>query len=96
MIYMWAIFAGGFYTGGGVSDEVDIYNFTTNTWSTATLSEARVWATAAAVGDKVIIAGGMSYFPDVPSDVIDILMSPLGPGVQQACLNLGLGMRWSC
>jgi hypothetical protein len=45
---------------------VDIYNAETNTWSTATLSQARSLLVAASVGNKALFAGG-TY-----SDVVDI------------------------
>lgn len=44
-----------------VSDKVDIYDISSNSWSTATLSEARTGIAATTVGDKVIFAGG-DYF----------------------------------
>ena len=40
------------------SDRVDIYNTSTNTWSTATLSVARNGLSATAAGNKIYFAGG--------------------------------------
>ncbi len=54
-------FAGGFtqYTPSYItSKEVSIYDVTTQTWSSDTLSEARWEVATAVVGDKVIFAGG--------------------------------------
>ena len=42
----------------GYSNAVDIYNTSTNTWSTATLSQARDYLAAAAAGNEVFFAGG--------------------------------------
>ena len=55
-------FAGGFgYPDGsnwGEFNTVDIYDNTSNTWSTAILSEARMDLAAASCGNKVYFAGG--------------------------------------
>jgi N-acetylneuraminic acid mutarotase len=57
-----------FFAGGEVSDgtvptkAVDIYDAGTNTWSTAALSLAGSGITAAAVGSKVLFAGGEPGF----------------------------------
>ena len=72
-----AIFAGGFVNQNSISDQVDIYNFSTETWSIATLSEPRAFATATTVGNKVLIAGGIKDI-DVPSDVVDIYDASTG------------------
>ncbi|MBE0640173.1 MAG: T9SS type A sorting domain-containing protein [Bacteroidales bacterium] len=67
-----AIFAGGWINVSGVtSNKVDIYNFTTKTWSQATLSQARAYASAATVGSKVIIAGGITSINN-PTNRVDI------------------------
>lgn len=59
--------AGKSYFGGGgfigiysynFFNNVDIYNSSTNTWSTAKLSAARIVGASAAVGNKVLFAGG--------------------------------------
>ena len=55
-----AIFAGGF-DNQAVFDRVDIYHFSTGTWDTATLSEARGFVSATTVGNKVLIAGGSTF-----------------------------------
>jgi hypothetical protein len=56
-------FAGGsmrsvFFTGQDVYDNVDIYDVTSNTWTVAHLSEPRSFLAAAAIGSKVLFAGG--------------------------------------
>ena len=55
-------FAGGYTynsgTGGAFSNVVDIYNMSTNTWSTATLSLGRCGLAAATAGNNVVFAGG--------------------------------------
>ncbi len=55
-------FAGGYTynsgTGGAFSNVVDIYNMSTNTWSTATLSLGRSGLAAATAGNDVVFAGG--------------------------------------
>ncbi|MFT3846919.1 MAG: kelch repeat-containing protein [Lacibacter sp.] len=64
-------FAGGQKkpTGPGphFSNDVDIYDITANTWSTAKLSEAKYGMTASAIGNKVFFAGGtaMKSLPSV-------------------------------
>jgi hypothetical protein len=41
-----------------VSNAVDLYNYTSGTWSTAKLSVARFWLAATSVGNVAIFAGG--------------------------------------
>ena len=65
-------FAGGnsSFTGnsGGFLNVVDIYDVSTSSWSTATLSEARSNLSAVTVGDKIYFAGGISgNSPSPPS-----------------------------
>ena len=53
------LFAGGSnYDWVDVTSRVDIYNATTNTWSTAELSVARHDLAAVTLGNKVFFAGG--------------------------------------
>jgi len=55
------LFAGGLILPGApptLSKTVDIYDVSTNNWSTAQLSEARMSLAAAAAGNKVLFAGG--------------------------------------
>ena len=55
------LFAGGNKNIGGAltpNSRVDIYNITTNTWTTAELSEPRSFITAAVLGNKIFFAGG--------------------------------------
>ncbi len=73
-----AIFAGGYgydaFWGDGVSNAVDIYDFNTGIWTTDTLPLARGFLSATAVGNKVIIAGGMTVSAGsvIPTDRVDI------------------------
>jgi hypothetical protein len=61
---------------GGVSQDhssrVDIYDISTNKWSTAELSIARHYIAAVANGNKVFFAGGEISDGTVPTDVVDI------------------------
>jgi len=55
------LFAGGHigaYTTLSLFSRVDIYDMSTQTWSTAELSEARTGIGAATVGNKILFAGG--------------------------------------
>jgi len=58
------LFAGGWYWDITYTiletDRVDIYDVSTSTWSTATLSEKRQNMAVATVGDLVIFAGGLN------------------------------------
>ncbi|GAA4733473.1 hypothetical protein GCM10023229_09440 [Flavisolibacter ginsenosidimutans] len=64
------LFAGGVvYTH---SSRVDIYDISTNKWSTAELSVARHRIAAVANGNKVFFAGGEISDGTVPTDVVDI------------------------
>lgn len=77
-----AIFAGGYFNDvngtAQTSDVVDIYDAATDHWSTATLSQARAGATAAAVGNLAIFAGGSPQGSNQPlsipleTDAVDI------------------------
>ena len=40
------------------SNVVDLYNYTSGTWSTAQLSVARYWLAATSVGNVAIFSGG--------------------------------------
>lgn len=69
-----------FFAGGendwnyDTSDKVDIYDLSTNKWSTASLSEPRSYISAVAVDNKVYFAGGQRedrWYAN-PSDIIDI------------------------
>jgi len=65
------LFAGGYYLTDPKNwspimlNTVDIYDPLANTWSTATLSEARADMTAATIGNKVLFAGGGSSKVDI-------------------------------
>jgi N-acetylneuraminic acid mutarotase len=65
------LFAGGSYWADATAanpvklNTVDIYDASTNTWSTAALSEARAYLTATTVGNKVLFAGDGSFTVDV-------------------------------
>lgn len=52
------LFAGGLGTGDTVSTRVDIYDFVTNTWSTAELSQGHHGMTVATIGNKIFFSGG--------------------------------------
>jgi hypothetical protein len=54
-----AVFAGGDKLAS-FSDRVDLYNFTTNTWSTESLFLPRGYAAAAGAEDKIMVVGGMT------------------------------------
>ena len=69
-------FAGGLKIMGFqnlvLSNKVDIYDVSSNSWSSATLSEAKTSITATSIGNKIIFAGG-DYFGWQPvSNTIDI------------------------
>ncbi len=57
-----AMFGGGLinsnFTLASRSDVIDVYNSTTNTWSTSQLSLARTNLFAASAGNKILFAGG--------------------------------------
>jgi len=69
-------FAGGHYindpmTGqGGMSKLVDVYDLSSNTWTTTTLSEPRNNIAAATAGSKILFAGG--YGSSYSSSAVDI------------------------
>lgn len=56
------------------TNRVDIYDVSTNHWTTATLSEARSGSIAIAVGEKLLFAGG-EKMPGL-SDKVDIYDAP--------------------
>ena len=58
-----------------MSDRVDIYNLTTNSWSTTTLSQPRRYATAVAVNNKIYFAGGNADYNPLPSSQIEAVVS---------------------
>ncbi len=65
-----AIFAGG-YDLLNSSKRVDIYNFTTETWSIDSLSVPRAFVGMTTIGNKVLIAGGMTT-GNVASNIVDV------------------------
>lgn len=71
-----AIFAGG-YDLLNASKRVDIYNFTTDTWSIDSLSAPRAFVGMTTIGNKVMIAGGMTSGNN-PSDIVDIYDASTG------------------
>jgi hypothetical protein len=71
-----AIFAGGYYLLNS-SKRVDIYNFTTNTWSIDSLSVPRAFVGMTTIGNKVLIAGGMTI-GNVASNIVDIYDASTG------------------
>lgn len=74
------IFAGGLSKNApsnfSFSDRIDIYDVSTNQWTTATLSEARSTMKAAVVGDKLLLAGGVKSHEF--SDKVDIYDASAG------------------
>ena len=46
--------------GGNASNVVDLYDSGTGRWSTAELSQARIYLSATSVGTVAIFAGGLS------------------------------------
>ena len=74
-------FAGGLTYEGQTGSEivrqvVDIYNVKTGTWTTANLSQPRIFIASAVAGDKVIFAGGQDGTE--PSKVVDIYDTTTG------------------
>ncbi|MBS1655950.1 MAG: PKD domain-containing protein, partial [Bacteroidetes bacterium] len=63
------------------SSRVDIYDVSTNTWSTAELSQARWGLAAAAYGNKVYFAGGTAIFGSRPAETSRIDVYDLGTGI---------------
>jgi len=64
---------------GDPSNVVDIFDSSTNSWSTATLSVARYYFSATNVGNKALFAGGLALTTAIngdtcscPSDAVDI------------------------
>ncbi len=52
------LFAGGRLTSGASISRVDIFDFTTQNWSTAELSTPRTLMSAGSIGNKIFFAGG--------------------------------------
>lgn len=70
------VFAGGWYWNAMYnivpSNNVDIYNTVTGTWTKTTLSKKRDNITSAVIGNKIIFAGGTSNMGDVTTvDIYD-------------------------
>lgn len=66
------IFAGGFIPPGTQSSRVDIYNLTTQTWSTAELGTARNLIATVVSGNKIFFGGGETSDGTWPVDWVDI------------------------
>ncbi|MEM9378820.1 MAG: kelch repeat-containing protein [Planctomycetota bacterium] len=67
-----ALFAGGSVTPNRISvDAVDLYDARTGTWSTSSLSVPRQFASATAVGDRILVAGGVTS-NDMGTDRVDV------------------------
>jgi hypothetical protein len=64
------VFFGGGTNNTAVYAQVDIYNVSNGSWSTATLSQARFDLAATSVGNLVLFGGGLNITG--PSDVVDI------------------------
>jgi len=65
------LFAGGVNFSSGLS-RVDIYDLTTNTWSTAELCTGRYNISSVAIGNKIFFAGGETSDGTWPVDSVDI------------------------
>ena len=79
----------GVTAGGGGSNAVDLYNYTSGTWSTAQLSVARGYLAATSVGNVAIFAGGDIGNCRLTLFVEGLLfgLTSVGNGVTFACLR---------
>jgi hypothetical protein len=77
------------WSAGGGSNAVDLYNYTSGTWSTAQLSVARLHLAATSVGNVAIFAGGDSSNCSLTLFVEGLLfgLMRVGDGVTFACLR---------
>jgi hypothetical protein len=66
-----AFFGGGLTNGNQPSNVVDIFNSTSQTWSTSTLSQARYALAASSIGEIVAFGGGWNGLK--VSSVVDML-----------------------
>lgn len=66
------IFAGGRTTGNKLSNVVDIYDISSNSWTTSQLSEPRQWLSSTSVGTLAIFAGGLPPTQSPLSRTVDI------------------------
>jgi hypothetical protein len=69
---------GGGYNSNGLSNVVDEFNLTSNTWTTATLSQARSDLVATSVDNRYALFAGGGYDGSGPSNVVDIFDSLSG------------------
>ncbi len=76
-------------TSSGDSNAVDLYNYTSGTWSTANLSVARFRLAATSVGNVAIFAGGSVGDCSLTLFVERLLfgLMSVGDGVTFACLR---------
>ena len=79
-------------TAGGGSNAVDLYNYTSGTWSTAQLSVVRVGLAATSVGNVAIFAGGAgestgNCSPTLFVEGLLFVLMSVGDGVTFACLR---------
>ena len=68
-------FAGGYTSSDDATSRVDIYDASTNTWSTFELSEARSNPVVASAGNKIFFATGCSLnggLCESPSKLVDV------------------------
>jgi hypothetical protein len=79
----------GVTAGGEVSNAVDLYNYTSGTWSTAQLSVARDRLAATSVGNVAIFAGGLQGICSFTLFVEGLLLGLLsvGDAVTFECLR---------
>ena len=92
-------FAGGCsntpFEWSGVSNKIDIYDLSTNTWSVKILSETKIGFTATTAESKVYFAGGWSPFAtSSTSSIIDIYDDVTGTWSTSA-LNVAKGFHAS-
>lgn len=95
-----AYFAGGWrgpYTNPVDVNNVEVYTALTNSWSTLTLSQARRVGAGAAIGNKVIFAGGykvLAYSNRV--DIFDVVSNIRTTALlSQARTNISVGVNGS-
>ncbi|WP_332734675.1 Kelch repeat-containing protein [Flavihumibacter sp.] len=66
------VIAGGINPDGSLSSRVDIWDLSSNTWTTAELSEARYDMASAVLENKIFFAGGFNELHHITSDRVDI------------------------
>jgi hypothetical protein len=90
-------FAGGCsntpFEWSGISNKIDIYDLSTNTWSVKILSETKIGFTATAAENKIYFAGGWTPFAgSSTSSIIDIYDDVTGTW-STSTLNIAKGFQ---